>query len=355
MKNNFMKGLSLVVALLCFGLLGGCKDDVAETAVSEPPAIKRVPVEVEVVHKRNLQETFTLPVGLEAWEDLTIAAEISGVVEKIHYQEGDSVAAGDLLIDIDSKTIRSLLSRDQSTVEVLNSKRERYKSLLDDGLVSQQEYDDLENNLTAAKAALQATSIQMADSKPVAPVRGIVDRLYVDRGEFIERGKPLLRLVQVDRLKALANVPEKDVPFLRKGQKVDLIPAEILRDTAQTIQGTIEYIAYAADEATRTYRTRIILDNKDLSLRPGMIVRAGFVRRQLQDVYSAPLFSVIDRDGDKFLFVQDGDIAKEVDVRVGASIGDRVVIEEGLDAGQNIIIKGQQLLVDGAAIVVRGQ
>ncbi len=355
MKNKMQKIILYGFVLLYFLLIAGCKENSAEEIVPVAPVTKQIPVEVESVVKSDLQESFTLPVGLEAWEDLTIAAEISGVIEKIYYEEGDAVAIGDALLDIDSKTIKSLLSKDQSTVDVLKSKLSRYQALLRDGLVSQQEYDDLDNSLTAAEAALQATRIQMADSKPKAPVRGIVDRLYVDRGEFIERGKPLLRLVQVDRLKAIANVPEKDVPFLHKGQAVDLVPAEILSDEVQTLRGTIEYIAYAADEATRTYRTRIILDNKDMRLRPGMIVRAGFVRRQLKSVFSAPLFAVIDKEGDKVVFVQDGDVAREVKVQVGASIGDRVVIVHGLEEGQHIIVKGQQLLVDGTAIVVRGR
>ena len=354
MKNNVKILVSAAIILMCFLALAGCKEKDEQELRSMVPVTKQIPVEVEVANKKNVRETFTLPVGLEAWEDLIIAAEISGVVEKIYFEEGDHVKAEDLLIDIDSKTIKSLLNRDRSTVNLLQSKLSRYKQLLQDGLVSQQEYDDLSNNLTSAEAALQTTKIQMSDSKPKAPVKGIVDRLYVDRGEFIERGEPLLRLVQVDKLKALANVPEKDVPFLRKGQNVELVPAEIITDDAQTIQGTIEYIAYAADEATRTYRTRIVLSNQDLKLRPGMIVRASFVRRQLMDVYTVPLFAIIDKDGEKYVFVQDGDTAREVSVEVGASIGDRVVIRKGIDEGQSIIVKGQQLLVDGAAIVVRG-
>lgn len=355
MKINACKMVSGAIIVACLVVLAGCGEKAEEDVAVAAPVDRQIPVVIETASKGDLQELFTLPVVLEAWEDLTIAAEVSGVVERIYHGEGDPVAAGISLADIDSKTIISSLNRDQSAVEVLKSKLTRYQQLLSEGLVSQQEFDDLENSLTAAEAALQATRIQLANSKPTAPVRGIVDHVFVDRGEFVDRGNPILRLVQVDRLKALANVPEKDVPFLRKGQQVRLEPAEILSEAVGSCEGDIEYIAFAADEATRTYRTRITLDNKDLRLRPGMIMRATFVRRRLSDVVSVPLFAVIDRDGHKSLFVKNGDAAKEVSVTIGASIGDRVVVKEGLAEGQQVVVKGQQLLIDGTAITVRGE
>ncbi len=343
------------LTILLVGSLAACNDKTAATEENGAPETKLTPVVVETVSRQDLKEVFTLPAGLEAWEDLTISAELSGPVDRILFQEGESVKAGQVLVEIDSKTIESMLTRDKSAVAVLKGKLTRYRQLLKEGLVSQQEVDDLENNLTAAEAALQMTRIQLANSRPVAPVSGIVDRLFVDRGEYVDKGKPILRLVQVDRLKAIASVPEKDVPFLRKGQVVQLAPAEILTSEETSIAGTIDYIAYAADETTRTYRTRIVLDNARRMLRPGMIVRARFVRRELDRVVSVPLYALIDRDGDKFVYVVNGNVAREAAVELGSAIGDRVVITRGLEPGQQVVVKGQQLLVDGAGIMIKGR
>jgi len=332
--------------------LVACDDRTTATEENSAPAPKLTPVVVETVSRQDLKEVFTLPAGLEAWEDLIISAELSGPVDSIHFQEGEAVPAGKVLVEIDSRTIGSMLTRDRSEVEVLKGKLARYQQLLREGLVSQQEVDDLRNRLTAAEAALQMTGIQLANSRPVAPVSGLVDRLYVDRGEYVEKGKPILRLVQIDKLKAIASVPEKDVPFLRRGQEVQLSPAEILTNEVTSVSGIIDYIAYAADETTRTYRTRIILDNGGHMLRPGMIVRARFVRRELDQVISVPLYALIDKDGDKSVFVVDGDVAREASVTLAGSVADRVVISQGLSPGQRVIVKGQQLLVDGAGIIV---
>ncbi len=331
-------------------MLFGCNSAPEDKEAIATRPEKVVSVATETVVLQDLTEAFTIPASLEAWEDLTLAAEIAGTVQKINYQEGAQVEAGNTLLEIDPETIKSQLNRDQQNVTVLERKLQRYKQLEIDGLVSQQSLDDLENSLTAAQAALHTTKLQLAKSFPKVPVSGIVDRIYIDRGEYVDPGKPLVRLVQIDKLKVIADVPEKDVHYLQIGQQVDIIPAVINNSSTKTLAGAIDYISYSADEITRTYRTKIVINNGNNQLRPGMIVRAKFVRQQLQQVVSAPLFAVLDRDGEKIVFIAEHGLAKEVKVVIGSSIGEKIVIKKGLMIGQKLIVSGQQLLVDGTKI-----
>jgi membrane fusion protein (multidrug efflux system) len=281
-----------------------------------------------------------------------LAAETAGVVWKINFQEGERVQAGQVLLEIDPETVRNYLHRDEQNVAILDKKLARYRQLEATGLISQQELDNIINSVTVARAALQTTRLRLEKSFPKAPVSGIVDHLFVDRGEYVDPGKLLLRLVQVERLKVIADVPEKDVAFLNVGQQVKIFPAVVNNSTPFFATGQIESIAYAADKMTRTYRTKISIDNRDAKLRPGMIVRARFVRQQLDHVIVVPLFAVMDRDGNKVVFVDAGGVARKVDIVPGSSIGQQVVVLQGLSAGESLIVKGQQLLVDGAKIDV---
>ncbi len=351
-----MKISRIAVASLLAGLLSisivACqsKEKQKQPAAEKPDHVVRVSVlPLQLV---ELTDTFTLPASLEAWEDLMLAAETSGAVWKINFQEGDHVKKGDVLLEIDPETVRSYLRRDKQNVAVLTKKLKRYRQLESDGLISQQELDNLENSVTAAQSALQATRLRLAKSFPKAPVSGIVDHLYIDRGEYVDPGKPLLRLVQVERLKVIADVPEKDVLFLQPGQKVEILSAAMTRQGAPPVIGTIESIAYSADKMTRTYRTKIALDNRTGKLRPGMIVRARFVRHQYEQVIAVPLFAVMDRDGTRVVFVDDNGVARKVEVVTGNSIGQQIIVRQGLSAGQSLIVKGQQLLTDGARIEV---
>ncbi len=326
----------------------GDSDEAANASIELPEKV--VPVAVERVQPVDLTETFTLPAGLEAWEDLVIAAEIAGPVRKIYFEEGQAVKKGQQLLEIDPDTLERSLARDEKNFAVNQRKLERYRQLEAEGLVSQQELDELVNSVTAAEMALKTTRLHLAKCYPTAPISGIVDFHYINRGEFIDQGKPLIRLVQVDKLKAIADLPEKDVPFLRVGQQVEITPAVINRQMAETVTGTIEHIAFSADERTRTYRTKISVDNSAGLLRSGMIVRARFVRQELQQVIAVPLYAVLDRDGEKLVFVAEGNLAKQLKVETGSSVGSRIVIRSGLEEGQQLIVKGQQLLIDGAKI-----
>ncbi|MFK5925608.1 MAG: efflux RND transporter periplasmic adaptor subunit [Desulfuromusa sp.] len=342
----------LLFGLLSFSLLSSCSpNDEGDVETASKPE-KVVPVSIERITLDDLTETFTLPANLEAWEDLALAAEIAGTVKLIHVDEGDLVHANQVFLEIDPETIKSYLRRDQQNATVIEHKLTRYQQLEADGLVSQQELDDLKNQLTAAKALLQTTKLQLAKSLPRAPISGIVDRIYIDRGEYVDPGKPLLRLVQIDKLKVIVDVPEKDVSFLKVGDSVEIIPALINSQSSVPIIGVIDYIAFSANPTTRTYRTKIIIDNSSTKLRPGMIVRAKFVRQQLKQVISVPLFAVMDRDGEKIVFIAENGQARKTYVVIGSSIGQRVVIKHGLVADQSLIVAGQQLLVDGARVAV---
>ncbi len=346
MKNYRFLVTAVVVLTACL-ILSACKKEQVAAPAAAPEKIIRVAI--EQLTPQSLTETFTLPAQLDAWEDLTLAAEYPGLIKSIPVEEGDRVTAGTRLLNIDSATLKSNLAREEENVSVLSNKLERYRQLESEGLVSRQDVDDLNNGLVSAQSALKAMRLQINKTMPNAPISGIVDRIYVDRGEYVDPGKPLIRLLQVDRLKAIADVPEKDVHHLEPGETTEIVPSNF-DSQSESFSATIDYIAYAADEASRTYRTKMTVDNDAGLLRPGMIVRARFVRQQLENVMTVPLYAVLDREGEKIVFIADGNIARMVRVKTGVTSGERILIEAGLEFGQQLIVKGQQLLVDGSRI-----
>ncbi len=148
----------------------------------------------------------------------------------------------------------------------------------------------------------------------------------------------------------IADVPEKDVGFLKPGQQVTITPAIIHGDQAEPLTAVIEYIAFVADEVSRTYHTRMLIEQPDGILRPGMIARATFVRQEHRQALVVPLFSVLDRRNIKIAYIIEDGVAREVEVVTGSSVGRQLVVRSGLEAGQQLVIKGQQLLIDGVAV-----
>lgn len=334
--------------LLAVLLLSACTASVSEDTDNNDE--RRIRVVTQTLVPTDLTETFTLPTQLEALKDITLSAEIAGNLVRVHVEEGAAVTAGQVLLEIDADTIRSQLVREEKNVAVLTRKHDRLARLEGQGLVSRQELDEVVNSLAAAQASLRLAQIQQEKSTPRSPINGIVDRRQIEPGEYVDPGTALMRIVMVDQLKAVADVPEKDVAFLASGQQVDIVHAAVQGRDPERVSAIIEHIAFVADPATRTYRTTMLIEEPGTMLRPGMIVRATFVRMEHQQAIVVPLSAVIDRQGRKIVYVVEEGTAREIEVVPGSFVGSQVVIRSGLEAGQQLVTKGQQLLIDGALV-----
>jgi membrane fusion protein (multidrug efflux system) len=335
--------LPLVLLLIC-----GCDSPPPVASVVDND--REVNVVTQPLVAVDLTETFTLPARVQARDDLTLSAEVAGTIVNTPIREGMRVVQGQMLIEIDSAVIRAQLERETENVAVLTARRDRLQRLASEGLVSRQELDDVNNGLIAAQTALEQAQIQLQKTTLRSPIDGMVDRRMVDAGEYVDPGKSLLRLVSVEQLEVIADVPEKDVIFLKPGQQVTITPAIIHGDQVEPLTAMIEYIAVVADEVSRTYHTRMVIEEPDGILRPGMIVRATFVRREHQQALVVPLFSVLDRRNTKVAYIVENGHAREVEVVTGSSVGQQLVVRSGLEVGQQLVIKGQQLLIDGVAV-----
>ncbi|TNF50405.1 MAG: efflux RND transporter periplasmic adaptor subunit [Deltaproteobacteria bacterium] len=340
---------NLVLLSLCFvPLFAGCGADSASETIPPTQSTandKATSVKVQIVAAQDLEERFSLPGSLYAWEDLTLAAEIAGPVDWVGPEEGETLTAGQKIMTIDSVSQRANLERNRVDADIKEKAMQRLQRLVAENLVSQQEYDNSVTAYEAARQNLKLASIALQKSIIKAPVAGVLDDRMAERGEYVKVGAPVALVVQVDRLKVLIDVPEKDVRYFHPGEEVSVVQAQI--DTGEEIHrsGKLVHLAYKADPLTRTYLAKVEVDNQDRQLRPGL-------RRELKDAIAIPLYAVVDLDGRKVVYVEAAGQAKLRPVKIDRVIGDQAVILKGLSLGDKLIVKGHQLLVDGARVKV---
>lgn len=353
LKNKDLpQAFLLAPLLLLLASLSGCGNDTSAARPTEPVAkpVKATQVVLTEVSRHDLNESFTLPGTLEAWEDLTLAAELAGPVVWTGAEEGDRLRQGQAILRIDSDTVQANLQRDRISFEVQDRELKRYQKLLDGQLISQQEFDRVRSQYEVTHTAMRQSELALAKSTLKSPVNGVLDRLLVDRGEYVAPGQPLAQVVRIDRLKVLVEVPEKDVGYLQPGQQVRVLPANLNGSAGAEILGKILHVGYQADPGSRTYRVKLAIDNSDGRLRPGMILRARFLRRAHPQVIAVPLFAVIDQAGEKIVYVAEQNTARRRPVKLGPVVGQKIIITAGLHPGEQLVTRGQQLLSDGARI-----
>ncbi len=315
--------------------------------IEKPDTTPRVAV--QVLEPKEVRDNLYLVGVAEPWQAVTLSAEISGKIEQQAVDDGYPVTKGQEIIRINTTSIQARLDQVQADHKLAVQEFQRVSELRERGISSSQEFDRASTNRDATTAMTKMAEVDLAHSVIKSEFDGVVDRLYNETGEFVSVGKPLARLVQVDKLKVLVGIPERDVPRFKAG---DVVQIRFDALTDRIINGTIYRIATTAEQATRTFTTEIEVDNSDGVLKPGMIARVALVRAFYPDAITVPMFTLLSRAEGRFVFVERDGTASLRSVEVGFFQNEEVLITKGLSKGDRLIVMGQRTLNDGDTVVV---
>lgn len=347
---NLSLGIFVVGMLLPF-LLGACgKSESNVGGQPQAPKPPQVRVSVLEVQPTSMRDVLVLPGETQAWEDVRVSSDMDGLVEWIGPREGQAVRKGELLARIDVAARKAALDRAQASFKLAHELFTRRESLFQRGIISREELDRAATENALAETNLRQAQVEYDRGFLKAPISGVVNRLYVDAGEYVARGAPFLDLVNVEKIKIQLNVPEMDVRFLKPGDAA-LVGIDALPE--KRLWGKLDFVAYKADPATKTFQVQVVVENPTREIRPGMIARVGLLRREVQGALAVPLFALVDKGGERVLFVEKDGVASARTVSIGIIEGDRVQITSGLDPGERVIVSGQAEVEEGMRVQVQ--
>lgn len=314
-------------------------------------AKRQTPVKVCKVFTQPLSDVLLLPGTVEAYDDIDLAAKMPGTIEWIGPREGDKVEKGEKILQIDVAAAQARLTQAKVAVELAQLKFARQQQLYDQKVAPVDQLDDARSALKNAEAALEAAQVAVNNGSLHSPISGTVDRLYVDAGEHLGDGQTVMKIVDIERVKVVLNVPEKDILYFARGQSVSL---EFSNGHRHTFTGTIDSVALTAERLARTYPVKVAVDNAEKRLRPGMIVRASLTRRSLDKAIAVPFFLIIDREKNRVVYVVEDGVARERVVETGIIQGGQVEIASGLKEGDLLVVVGHRNLFDGEPVAIAG-
>jgi len=370
-RRGLLAGLTASVALSAVAVftLSGTRAQ-GDTAPAAPPA---VPVSVATVEAREVVPWAEFSGRLEAIERVELRSRVAGVVEAVHFREGNLVKRGDLLVSIDQAPYLADLQRAEAQVQgakarvaLAESENERGQQLLATRNLSQRDVDTRVNNLREAQANLQAAEaarrtaqLNLDYTQIRAPISGRIGRLDVTVGNLIAAGGQVLTsLLSVDPIYAAFNADERSVldalASLPDGSRaLEQIPVRLTTATAQVAQftGKLHFVDNGIDGASGTVRVRARLDNPDGRLMPGQFVRVQLGQAKAEQQLVINERAVGTDQNKKFVFVV-GDDAKAAwrEVSLGAAHDGLRVVNAGLKPGERIIVNGLQRVRPGATV-----
>ncbi len=327
-------------------------DDQRQEGIAEAQSVESEFRRVKVFRPfpMPIQDVLALPGTVEASADIELAAKIGGTVSSITVREGDLASAGQVLLNLEMQLEKAQLREAQINFALAQGNRADMERLFGESIISRSERNEAVGIATRAQTIVEAQQSRVNEGKITAPINGIVDHVGVDVGEHLNAGQPVFRIVDIDRIKVVVNIPEKDVAYFRAGQDVRL--SAFVNGEERQVGGAIEHVTLTADPASRTYPVKVIADNPGRLLRPGMIVSAELVRRSRAQAIALPIFSVIDGEAGPVVYVVEDGEAHQRPIQTGAIEGSVIEITGGLEPGEAVIVVGQRSLMDGERVEI---
>jgi len=346
MKRVFLGLATLVFTLPWMVSCGGDDQAVAEgaTAVQERVATVRT----RVVEPEEVSDLAVFSADLLPLRRATLAAEVAGNVDSLSVELGQRVHKGQVLARIDTRALRQELAEAEALFNQALDRFERAEKLFAKRSITKEQHIDAVAGRDVAQARLASARLRLEKSEVKAPWTGHVAIKRLEVGDYAGPGQPLLDLVAMDRLKVKAPASAADVPYLKVGVpvvvRVDVFPGE-------TFAGEVVRMGAELDPSTRTLEVVAEIENQDLRLRPGLFGRMELERRILSNALMVPLTSIVDFESRKIVYVVHDGIAELREVTLGAVLNQRVLVTEGLVAGDRYIVAGQQNVADGQRVV----
>ena len=331
----------LPLALAALALVScGPKKQTAQTQAEVIPNVRTI-----VAAKQTVSVDNTYAVTLQAYAVNNIAPQTAGRIVKINAEIGDYVRKGQILAEMDRTNL------DQAELQLANAKSEfaRTKALYEKGGVSKADYEAVELNLKVRESACR----NLRDNTILtSPLDGVVTARGYDQGDMYAMASPIFVVQQINPLKALVSVSEKDYSILKKGIKAEILTEAI---PGKTFNGQVALIHPTIDPATHTVTAEIHIPNASRELRPGMYGNARVIFGSASRIL-IPDTAVVKQQGSgtKTVYVLVGSDST-VDLKVvelGRHLGTNYEVLGGLEEGEIVVTSGQGALRSGSKVNV---
>ncbi|MCX5737120.1 MAG: efflux RND transporter periplasmic adaptor subunit [Proteobacteria bacterium] len=350
---------AVLFALVATQWLAGCGDKAKTAETSAPPVL------VAPVESRRVEDRIEATGELRAQNAAAIAAQVGGQVTKLVRDEGVAAAANDVVIEIDperrdleARNARAMWSQADAQASEAERDLTRIEMLHKEGVAADAKLDSVRTQLRLARSNRDAAQAQLGmaergarDSSVRAPFAGLIARRYVSEGEFVQPGQKLFDLVALDPIEVEFTLPERDSSRVVLGQPVAVRVAPF---PDEVFQATVSVVAPTIDPMTRTLRVKARMSNTDGRLRPGLFARADLGVSVRENVVMIPEEAVLQRaDGAVAYRINAAGRAERRVMKLGVIRDGRVEVIEGLAAGDRIVVRGSDQLVNGSAVSLR--
>ena len=321
----------LFLLIICIGVLFSQIKSKKETLQAEQEAaLKNIEPQVNVVTlellPREMVDKINFPGRVIPFMEVNVLAEVRGQVTKRHVDQGVVVKKGDLLATLDARDYENHLTSSKASYQAALAHKNRIEKLYQKKLATRSQYDDAVAQANSLKAGMDSAKLNVGRGVIRAPMSGVLNRLPVEAGQYVNVGDPIAHIIDIDQVKVSVGIPESDVDAVRRIESFDITVDAL---GGKVFTGQRYRFSKTADEMARLYQLEILLDNAHGQLLPDMFTRVEIIKKRIPDALAVPLYTVITKNDTAYVYVVKEDRAHEKAVQLGVQEGWFVQVTAG--------------------------
>ena len=296
-----------------------------------------------------IRDRINLPGIVEPWVKFNIVAEVRGEVTEKRIVKGTTVNAGDILALLDTEDYEIALQAAKASYNTALASKKRLEKLYKEQLASRSQLDDITAQVEQFRAQMDSAALNLKRCTIRSPISGIINNLYIDRGQYVKISDPIAEVLQMDKVKVIVGIPESDV---RAVGTVDEF--EVMFDAldGRVFKAQKYFLSRASDSMARLYNLELRIDNPEGEILPDMFARVDIVKQEKADALAVPLYSIITLNNEQTVYVVSENTVNSRTVTTGIQEGWRIEITKGLEAGEEVVVVGHRSLSDGQTVNV---
>lgn len=306
-----------------------------------------LPVEVAAARQDTVVDAILANGEVEAIQSAKLRPDVEGRVTEILMREGAEVAMGDALFRIDDQELKAMVDRAEADRDLAEQALARTKELIEQSAASTQDLERADATARSSRASLDLLKIRLARTTVRAPFSGVVGQRFVSLGDYVTSSDTLVTIQTVDPERVSFTVPERFSNVVRRGQKVTFRVAAL---PGEEFGGNVEFVSPAVQLPARTLLVKAIVPNGGRKLQSGMFVEARLATEVRPHAVVVPEEAVLAIQGSYYVWVvQQGKVTRRA-VGLGVRTPGEVEITNGVEAGDQVVVGGLELLQEGAPV-----
>ncbi len=330
-------------------LLTACGDSSNSGDESDDEEQLSIPVETIKPTRGDIDAMYSGTAPIEAFADALVIAKVGGEVREILVEEGDDVTTGQVLARLDGDRLRLEAQQAEATLRKLERDYQRNVDLKDKALVSAGDFEKIQFEMEALKAAYDLASLEYSYTEIRAPINGVISQRFVKIGNTIEVNAETFQVTSLEPLVSYLHIPEREFRRIDANQAAT-IDVDALQDTR--FEALVARVSPVVDPDTGTFKITIEVSDPTRRLKPGMFGRISIVYDSHLNALQIPRSAIIEEAGTTSVFVVSGEVVEKRIIHTGYAEGGNIEVLSGIDDDDEIVFVGHTNLKEGSKVAV---